>query len=208
MPSNFIGDGITFYMDQTAFNVNCTSIRKYITRRCTNGETSGARCLDVIANSISTYLVTQSHKKTTDFECDIDAALEFWSKMFPIIMQQLQDLDQRPRTRWTFCDAYSNIGVHVYERLAVSLYLISGGFICWRFVTLILRVFQRPSQIHIISLLSGIALGDDEPEVRASAVRALAIYVLFPSLKEGMSIDWMNRALCPMWRYFVAENLI
>lgn len=35
-------------------------------------------------------------------------------------------------------------------------------------------------------MLSGIALGDDEPEVRASAVRALAIFVLFPSLKEDI----------------------
>lgn len=78
------------------------------------------RCLDIIANSISTHLVAQSHNKTQNFECDVDLSLEFWSKMFPIITQQLQDLEQTPRTRWTFCDAYSNIGVHVYERLAVN----------------------------------------------------------------------------------------
>lgn len=42
--------------------------------------------------------------------------------------------------------------------------------------------------MHIISLLSGISLSDEEAIVRASAVRALAIYVLFPSLKEGKCI--------------------
>lgn len=82
-----------------------------------------ARCLDVIANGISTYLVKQSNQ--SDFESDIDVALEFWSKMLPIISQQLNDLDQRRQTRWTFCDAYSNIGVHVYERLAVSFCIIA-----------------------------------------------------------------------------------
>lgn len=44
---------------------------------------------------------------------------------------------------------------------------------------------QRGKQIHIIALLSGLSLGDDEAIVRASAVRALAIFVMFPSLKEG-----------------------
>lgn len=43
--------------------------------------------------------------------------------------------------------------------------------------------------MHIISLLSGISLGDEEAIVRASAVRALAIFVLFPSLKEGNSFE-------------------
>lgn len=33
------------------------------------------------------------------------------------------------------------------------------------------------------------SLGDEEPIVRASAVRALAILVLFPSLKESMSSE-------------------
>lgn len=141
-----------------------------------------ARCLDVIANSISTYLVNQSHNKTNDFETDVELALAFWSKMFPIITQQLQDLEQKSRTRWTFCDAYSNIGVHVYERLTVNKfhYFRESEFSEFNFD------FQRANQIHIISLLSGIALGDDEPEVRGSAVRALAIFVLFPSLKEDI----------------------
>lgn len=43
--------------------------------------------------------------------------------------------------------------------------------------------------MHIIALLSGISLGDDGSIVRASAVRALAIFVLFPSLKEGWSAE-------------------
>lgn len=39
--------------------------------------------------------------------------------------------------------------------------------------------------MHIIALLSGLSSGDEEAIVRASAVRALAIFVLFPSLKES-----------------------
>lgn len=44
---------------------------------------------------------------------------------------------------------------------------------------------QRPKQMHIMALLSGLSLGQEETIVRASAVRALAIFVLFPSLKES-----------------------
>lgn len=52
---------------------------------------------------------------------------------------------------------------------------------------LLLLLFQQTIQLRIISQLSSIAAfsSSQEPEVKASAVRALAIFVLFPSLKEG-----------------------
>lgn len=40
-------------------------------------------------------------------------------------------------------------------------------------------------------------MGDDEAIVRASAVRALAIFVMFPSLKEGIQYEQRNIDLRP-----------
>lgn len=39
--------------------------------------------------------------------------------------------------------------------------------------------------MHLIALLSGLSLSSDDSVVRAAAIRALAIFMLFPSLKEG-----------------------
>lgn len=80
-----------------------------------------ARCLDIVAHSISTHLLSQSNAKSNEFDEDIEMALQFWSKMLDIITQQLQDLEQNATTKSIFCDAFSNIGVHVYERLSVRL---------------------------------------------------------------------------------------
>lgn len=49
-------------------------------------------------------------------------------------------------------------------------------------------------------MLNGITIGDDEAIVCAAAVRALAIFVLFPSLKEDIcyienSIEAISRIL-------------
>lgn len=79
-----------------------------------------ARCLDIMAHSISSHLITQSNAKSSEFEADVEMALLFWSKMLQIITEQLQDLELGSATKSIFCDAYSNIGVHVYERLPVS----------------------------------------------------------------------------------------
>lgn len=80
-----------------------------------------ARCLDIVAHSISTHLIAQSNVKSAEFEADVEMALLFWSKMLQIVTEQLQDVEQSATTKSIFCDAYSNIGVHVYERLPVSL---------------------------------------------------------------------------------------
>lgn len=51
---------------------------------------------------------------------------------------------------------------------------------------IIFYYLQRDKQILIISILTGLSIGDEDPIVRASAVRALAIFVLFPSLREDV----------------------
>lgn len=80
-----------------------------------------ARCLDVVVHSINVYLLSQSNLKSAEFESDVEIALQFWSKILGILTDQLQDLTQSSAAKSTFCDAYSDIGVHVYERLPVSV---------------------------------------------------------------------------------------
>lgn len=80
-----------------------------------------ARCLDVVVHSINTHLLSQSSQKNTAFECDVEMALQFWTKIEAILTEQLQDLTLNAATKSTFCDAYSDIGVHVYERLPVRV---------------------------------------------------------------------------------------
>lgn len=85
-----------------------------------------ARCLDVVVHSINTHLLYQSNQKNAEFEHDIEIALQFWSKILAILTEQLQDLTQSSAIKSIFCDAYSDIGVHVYERLAVSNHHLYG----------------------------------------------------------------------------------
>lgn len=79
-----------------------------------------ARCLDVVVHSINTHLLSQSNLKNVEFEADVEIALQFWSKILNILTEQLQDLSQSSAAKSTFCDAFSDIGVHVYERLPVQ----------------------------------------------------------------------------------------
>lgn len=83
-----------------------------------------ARCMDIIAHSIGNYLLEQSDATSTknghEFEEDVQVALRFWTKILPSVTEQLQDVQQSGATKSIFCDVFSNIGVHVYERLPVS----------------------------------------------------------------------------------------
>lgn len=84
-----------------------------------------ARCMDIIAHSIGNYLLEQSDASAarmgTEFEDDVELALLFWSKILPSVTEQLQDADQSGATKSIFCDVFSNIGVHVYERMSVRM---------------------------------------------------------------------------------------
>lgn len=79
-----------------------------------------ARCLDIIAHSISTYLLSQTTNKNLEFDEDVEVALQFWSKMLQHVTEQLQNPEQSATNKSIFCDLFSNIGIHVYERLSVS----------------------------------------------------------------------------------------
>lgn len=65
---------------------------------------------------------------------------------------------------------------------------IINFFLCFNCVTIFLNGFyrfQHTQQLEIISNLNVFSVDTDEKLVNASAARALAIYVLFPSLREG-----------------------
>lgn len=84
-----------------------------------------ARCLDVVVHSNSSYLLSQNNQKNVEFDIDVEIALQFWTKILDILTEQLQDLSLSSDIKSTFCDAFSDIGVHVYERLPVKEGILS-----------------------------------------------------------------------------------
>lgn len=82
-----------------------------------------ARCLDVIANAINLHLLAQSNSRDGNFDEQVKKCLQFWTNMIPSVVDELQRLDQNPVLKTTLCDVFSNIGVHVFERLEVRLCL-------------------------------------------------------------------------------------
>lgn len=80
-----------------------------------------ARCLDVVVHSINAHLLSQSNQNNAEFECDVEVALQFWTKIQDILTGKLQVLTLNSAIKSIFCDAYSDIGVHIYERLPVRI---------------------------------------------------------------------------------------
>lgn len=114
------------------------------------------RALDVIGNSINVYL-SQDKKHLQD----LDLAIEFWLIIMPSVVEKIQDNSNPAALRALLADALANIGVHVFEKL------------------------ERKNQILLISILTGCSY-DDDASVNSSSIRALAVYVLFPSLREDL----------------------
>ncbi|XP_055837462.1 HEAT repeat-containing protein 6 isoform X2 [Episyrphus balteatus] len=116
-----------------------------------------AKCLDSLGHSMNTYLL--EHGSPSNEE--LMSCQNFWISMLPSVIEKIQDADQSPALKAILCDFMSNIGVHVFERLS--------------------HVYH----IQLIGILSGAGC-NEENTVRAAAVRALAVYVLFPSLRENL----------------------
>lgn len=115
-----------------------------------------ARALDSIGNSINVYL-SQDKENLQDLE----ASVMFWLNVIPTVVERIQENNQPAMLRASLADGFANIGVHVFEKL------------------------EHQKQIHIISILTGCCY-DDDANVKSSAIRALAVYVLFPSLREDL----------------------
>ncbi|XP_053684923.1 HEAT repeat-containing protein 6 [Sabethes cyaneus] len=116
-----------------------------------------ARVADLLGHAISSSLLL----KATIGQKELSDAVDFWTEMLPAIREQIQDAQQSPMLRTVCCDAYGNLGVHVYEKL------------------------PRNSQIGLISVLTG-STCDEDSGVSSAAVRALSVYTLFPSLRDNM----------------------
>uniref|UniRef100_A0A1I8PGI2 HEAT repeat-containing protein 6 n=1 Tax=Stomoxys calcitrans TaxID=35570 RepID=A0A1I8PGI2_STOCA len=118
-----------------------------------------ARCIDSCAFQISRY-VLENGLATSSLETKSFG--KFWTDILPIIMQHIRrDSEETSTVRITLCDALSNIGVVMFENCSHSL------------------------QLALLSFLSGVSSdSSEEPILRAAAVRALAVYVLYPSLRS------------------------
>lgn len=114
------------------------------------------RALDTVGSSLNIYL-TQDKKNLQDLE----TAVGFWLNIMPKVVERIQDENQAPALRSTLADGLANVGVHVFER------------------------FEHQKQILLISVLTGCSY-DDDANVKSSAIRALAVFVLFPSLRDDL----------------------
>lgn len=92
---------------------------------------------------------------------DLDASITFWLSVIPRAIELIQNVDQPTTLRASLADGLANIGVHVFEKL------------------------EHQKQIILISVLTGCGY-DEDGSVRSSAIRALAVFVLFPSLREDL----------------------
>ncbi|CAO1344760.1 unnamed protein product [Diamesa serratosioi] len=116
-----------------------------------------SRTLDSIGNSINNYLSQDDVKQS-----DLEMSIAFWMEILPSVVEIIQDTEnQTPLLRASLSDALANIGVHVFEKM------------------------DHQKHILLISMLTGCGY-DENISVRASAIRALAVYVVFPSLREDL----------------------
>lgn len=114
------------------------------------------RALDSLGSSINIYL--SADKKNLQ---DLDDSTAFWLTLMPSIVEKIQDSSQPANVRSSLADGLANIGVHVFEKL------------------------EHQKQILLISILTGCSY-DEDGTVKSSAIRALAIFVLFPSLRDDL----------------------
>uniref|UniRef100_A0A1Q3FXF7 HEAT repeat-containing protein 6 n=1 Tax=Culex tarsalis TaxID=7177 RepID=A0A1Q3FXF7_CULTA len=115
------------------------------------------RVLDLLGHSINTSLLL---RVTVDPD-ELTNSVAFWTAMLPTVTEQIQDMQQNAALRAICCDALGNLGVHVFEKL------------------------PRKSQLALVSLLTGCTF-DEDSGVGSAAVRALSVYILFPSLRGDL----------------------
>lgn len=115
-----------------------------------------SRALDAVGSSINIYL-SQDKKNLQDLE----VATGFWLNLMPRVVETIQEESQPAPLRASLADGLANIGVHVFEKL------------------------EHQKQILLVSILTGCSF-DEDGNVKSSAIRALAVYVLFPSLRDDL----------------------
>ncbi|XP_075155248.1 HEAT repeat-containing protein 6 [Haematobia irritans] len=131
------------------------ALQRLLTNPLPDIRTYAARCLDSCAFQISRQIVENGYSS------EANTYEQFWSDIIPIILERIErDHNEINAVRITLCDALSNIGAVMFENCSNSM------------------------QIAILSFLSGVSSDcSEEAILRATAVRALAVYVLYPSLR-------------------------
>lgn len=116
-----------------------------------------ARCVDAFAYQISRYLIENSAMYSS---LEVQECEQFWRNMMPIVVSHIRrDFEEISTVRIALCDSLSNIGILTFENMA------------------------HPGQISLLSFLSGVSSdSSEEILVRAAAIRALAVFALYPSL--------------------------
>ncbi|KAG4067443.1 hypothetical protein HA402_009680 [Bradysia odoriphaga] len=115
------------------------------------------KCLDVVGYWINMHLTNEQMTNRND----IEMCLLFWTTVMPKVFTVIQLNNDVAALKSICCDSLSNIGSYIFERL------------------------EHKKQMALISLLSGCTF-DEELMVQAAAVRALAVYIMFPSLRENV----------------------
>lgn len=119
------------------------------------------------------YAIGHSLATDTGVGPGIDECLDFWFTVLPLIADQLGSAScPKYQVRPICCDALSNMGATVFEKL------------------------PHQKRAFVIALLQGCFYGEQEEAskeaeevknlIKASAGRALSVYALFPSLRDDL----------------------
>lgn len=116
------------------------------------------RAIDYMGHAMNQNLTLTPHT-SPHFVSDLNEGIAFWADVLPDLSEHIQKPNLVIRSLG--CDAISNVGAHIYEKL------------------------PQNKQMFIISLLHGCCY-DEDSLVRSSACRTLAVFALYPSLKEDL----------------------
>lgn len=112
----------------------------------------------------SKCLDSLSHEMNSYLQCsleNIEKCKQFWLIILPDAVNKIQSSSSNQIIKTTLCDFFSNIGVKIFESL------------------------DHTVQMRLVNFFSGLSC-NEEPTVRSASVRILAVYALFPSMRE----DW------------------
>lgn len=96
-----------------------TALQRTLNDDDTSIQLCAAQCVDTITNAINLRLLALSNQSNAAFDELLHLCFGFWVKMIPSMGECLQDWNQSTTLKSTLCDAFSNIGVHIFERLEV-----------------------------------------------------------------------------------------
>lgn len=129
--------------------------------------------------------------KTTFKGYDVDVILvfcpfqvvEFWSEVLggPLI-SALQN-EQHPTLQTSACDTLSSILPQAFSQLPVSVFDLLSFHMRYSLWYSYVHYLQNKTQMLCITILLGLTYSENSL-VKAAAVRALGVYILFPCLRE------------------------